>query len=234
MGLTLRSLLPFPATTAAVTSRATWRSLSCVGVTTPHRAKVVLPMTFPLFTSVSVIMPFSTLTRNCAGSGVRESARPSGARSRCSSASRHMANDIVAIAASMKIIVFISIDEKTTGRCAPLSRKISYYDGLQFADAKHLEQPVRPTAVVGKIALPLPWARARPRKSRGREEYSDRLVGFPSRQRVEQFQEAHGGFTIWLDPFGVLDPQVVVDLLPELDVGVDFVRHGNWLIWNVH
>jgi hypothetical protein len=26
--------------------------------------------------------------------------------------------------------------------------------------------------------------------------------------------EAHGGFTIWLDPFGVLDPQVVVDLLP--------------------
>src|SRR6266513_4049902 len=48
----------------------------------------------------------------------------------------------------------------------------------------------------------------------GREEYSDRLVGFPSRQRIEQFQEAHGGFTIWLDPFGVLDPQVVVDLLP--------------------
>lgn len=33
-----------------------------------------LPMTFPLFTSVRVIMPFSTLTRNCAGSGVRESA----------------------------------------------------------------------------------------------------------------------------------------------------------------
>src|SRR4029077_8136541 len=85
-----------------------------------------------------------------------------------------MANDIVAIAASMKIIVFISIDEKTAGR----------------------------------------WTRARPRKSRGREEYSDRLVGFPSRQRVEQFQEAHGGFTIWLDPFGVLDPQVGVDLFP--------------------
>jgi hypothetical protein len=107
-----------------------------------------------------------------------------------------MANDIVTVAASIKIVVFISIDEKT--------------------------------------ALPLPWARARPRKSRGREEYSDRLVGFPSRQRVEQFQEAHGGFTIWLDPFGMLGPQVVVDLLPEHDVGVDFVRHGNWLIWNVH
>ncbi len=202
----MRSLLPFPATTAAVTSRATWRSLSCVGVTTPHRAKVVLPMTFPLFKSVRVIMPFSTLTRNCAGSGVRGSARPSGAGSRCASASRHMANDIVAIAASMKIIVFISIDEKTTGRCAPVSRKISYFDGLQFVDAKDRDQPLRPTAVVGKTALPLPWARARPRKSRGREEYSGRLVGFPSRQRVEQFQEAHGGLTIWLDPFGVLDP----------------------------
>ena len=65
-------------------------------------------------------------------------------------------------------------------------------------------------------------------------ESSAILGGFPSRQRVEQFQEAHGGFTIWLDPFGMLDPQVVVNLLPELDVGVDFVRHGNRLIWNVH
>jgi len=49
----------------------------------------------------------------------------------------------------MKIIVFISIDEKTAGRCAALSRKISYHDGLQFADAKHREQPLPPTAVVG-------------------------------------------------------------------------------------
>ena len=58
-----------------------------------------------------------------------------------------MANDIVAIAASIKIIVFISIDEKTAGRRA--SRKISYYDGLHFADAKDREQPLPPTAVVG-------------------------------------------------------------------------------------
>ena len=36
----------------------------------------------------------------------------------------------------------------------------------------------------------------------------------PSRQSVELFQEAHGGFAIWLDPFGMLDPQVVVNLLP--------------------
>ena len=37
------------------------------------------------------------------------------AGSGCPSASRRMANDIVAIAASMKIIVFISIDEKNYG-----------------------------------------------------------------------------------------------------------------------
>ena len=57
-----------------------------------------------------------------------------------------MANDIVAIAASIKIIVFISIDEKTAGRCAPVSRKISYsyYDGLQFANVKDREQPLPP------------------------------------------------------------------------------------------
>ncbi len=36
-----------------------------------------------------------------------------------------------------------------------------------------------------------------------------------------------GGFAIWLDPFGMLDPQVIVNLLPELGVGADFVNHGN-------
>ena len=43
---------------------------------------------------------------------------------------------------------------------------------------------------------------------------SDRLVGSSSRESVELFQEAHGGFAIWLDPFGMLDPQVAVNLLP--------------------
>ncbi len=38
-----------------------------------------------------------------------------------------------------------------------------------------------------------------------------------------------GGFAIWLDPFGMLDPEVVVNLLPEFGVGVDFVRHSHWL-----
>jgi len=51
----------------------------------------------------------------------------------------------------------------------------------------------------------------------------------PSRQSIEYFHEAHGGFAIWLDPFGIFDPQVVVNLLPEFGIGVDLVRHGNWL-----
>jgi hypothetical protein len=56
--------------------------------------------------------------------------------------------------------------------------------------------------------------------------------GFALRQSVEQFREArlvritHGGLAIWLDPFGMLNPQVVVNLLPELGVGMDLVRHG--------
>jgi hypothetical protein len=55
----------------------------------------------------------------------------------------------------------------------------------------------------------------------------------PSRQSVEQFREARlvritdGGFAISLDPFGMLNPQVVVNLLPKLGVGVDLGRHGN-------
>ena len=64
---------------------------------------------------------------------------------------------------------------------------------------------------------------------------SDRFVGSPSRKSVEQVRETRlvritlGAFAIWLDPFGMLDPQVVVNLLPKLSVGVDLVRHGHWL-----
>jgi hypothetical protein len=62
---------------------------------------------------------------------------------------------------------------------------------------------------------------------------NDRLVGPPSRRSVEQFHEARlvritrGGFAIGLDPFGMLDPQVVVDLLLEFGIGVDLVKHDN-------
>jgi hypothetical protein len=64
---------------------------------------------------------------------------------------------------------------------------------------------------------------------------SDRLVGSRSREFIEQFHEARlvgitrGTFAIWLDPFGVLNPEVVVDLSPKLGVTVDLVRRGNWL-----
>jgi hypothetical protein len=63
----------------------------------------------------------------------------------------------------------------------------------------------------------------------------DRVVGSDSRESVEQFHEArlvritHRGFAIWPDPFGMLDAEVVVNLLPEFGVGVDLVRHGNGL-----
>ena len=52
---------------------------------------------------------------------------------------------------------------------------------------------------------------------------------------IEQFHEAHlvgitdGGLTIWLDPIGVLNPQVVMNLLPEFGVGMNLVRHGRLL-----
>ena len=64
---------------------------------------------------------------------------------------------------------------------------------------------------------------------------SDKLVGSPSRRNAEQFHEArfvriaHGRLAIWLNPFGMLDPEVVVNLLPELGVSVDLVRQGRWL-----
>jgi hypothetical protein len=43
-----------------------------------------------------------------------------------------------------------------------------------------------------------------------------------SLESIELFHEewliriTHGGFAIWLNPFGVLNPQVVVNLLPKL------------------
>ena len=62
---------------------------------------------------------------------------------------------------------------------------------------------------------------------------NDRSIGSPSRQSVEHFREARvvritlgGGFAIWLDPFGMLDPQIVVNLLLELGVGMDLMIHG--------
>ena len=64
---------------------------------------------------------------------------------------------------------------------------------------------------------------------------SHRLFGSLSHESIKLFHETrlvritHGGFAIWLDPFGMLDPQIVVNLLPELAVSMDLVRHGNLL-----
>jgi len=63
---------------------------------------------------------------------------------------------------------------------------------------------------------------------------NDRLHGFSSRQ-IKELHEARliritqGGFAIWLDPFGMLDTEVVVNLLPELRVSADLMMHDRWL-----
>ena len=64
---------------------------------------------------------------------------------------------------------------------------------------------------------------------------NNRLSGFSSRQTIEKFHQArlvritHGRFAIWLDPFGVLNAKVVVNLLPELRVSVDLIMQARWL-----
>jgi len=66
---------------------------------------------------------------------------------------------------------------------------------------------------------------------------NDTLGGFSSGQTIEQFHEArlvritHGRFAIWLDPFGMLDPKIVVNLLPELCVSVDLITRGRRPGW---
>jgi len=63
---------------------------------------------------------------------------------------------------------------------------------------------------------------------------NDPLVGSFS-SCIEQFHEtrlvriAHRTIAIWLNPFGMLDPEIVVNLLPKLGVGVDLMRSGRWL-----
>jgi len=69
----------------------------------------------------------------------------------------------------------------------------------------------------------------------GATSSNDRLVRSRSRRSAEQFPEARlvriarGTFAIRLDPFGMLNPQIVVNLLLELGVRVDLARHGHWL-----
>src|SRR5258708_13016675 len=58
---------------------------------------------------------------------------------------------------------------------------------------------------------------------------NNRLSGFSPRQTIEQFHQArlvritHGRFAIWLDPFGVLAPKVVLNLYPDPPVSADSI-----------
>ena len=55
-------------------------------------------------------------------------------------------------------------------------------------------------------------------------------------QHIECFHQTrlvritHGRLAIWLDPFGMLDPQVVMNLLPQICVGTKLVKHNHWSV----
>ena len=61
-----------------------------------------------------------------------------------------------------------------------------------------------------------------------------RLIGFHVRQARQRFYQARlvriadRRFAISLDPFGVLDPQVQVNLFQQIRVGVDLLKHDRW------
>ena len=52
-------------------------------------------------------------------------------------------------------------------------------------------------------------------------------------QDIECFHQArlvritHGRLAIWLDPLGMLDPQVVVNLFPQVCVCIKLVKHDH-------
>ena len=64
---------------------------------------------------------------------------------------------------------------------------------------------------------------------------NDPLMGSFLSYRIEQFHEtrlvriARRTIAIWLNPFGMLDPKIVVNLLPKLGVCVDLVSHRHCL-----
>jgi hypothetical protein len=60
------------------------------------------------------------------------------------------------------------------------------------------------------------------------------VSGFSSPQVIEQLHQArlvritHGRFAIWLDPFRMLYPKIVMNLLPEFGVSVDLMMQRRW------
>ena len=62
---------------------------------------------------------------------------------------------------------------------------------------------------------------------------SDSFVGSRSPKTVEFFHQARlvritgWTFTIWLDPFGMLNPQIVVHLFAQVCVRMELVKHNH-------
>ena len=60
------------------------------------------------------------------------------------------------------------------------------------------------------------------------------MSGFSSLQTIEQFHQARlvritpGRLATWLDPIRVLNPEVIVNLLTKLLVGMDPMIRGRW------
>jgi len=52
-------------------------------------------------------------------------------------------------------------------------------------------------------------------------------------QHIQRFYQTRlvritcGAFAVWLDPFGMLDSQIVVNLSPQVCVGMECVKHGH-------
>ena len=56
-------------------------------------------------------------------------------------------------------------------------------------------------------------------------------------QHIQRFYQTRliritcGAFAVWLDPFGMLDPQVVMNLLLQIYVRMELVNHKHWSVW---
>jgi hypothetical protein len=55
-------------------------------------------------------------------------------------------------------------------------------------------------------------------------------------QDIERFCQARlvritqGRLAIWLNPFRVLDPEILVNLFPQVCVRLELAKHGRWRV----
>jgi len=60
-----------------------------------------------------------------------------------------------------------------------------------------------------------------------------RFVRLPLCKPLEQFHQArlvritHWRLAIWLDPFGMLEPQVIVNLFPQICIDLDLLKRDH-------